>query len=96
MLPELALAIALLASVATASQNDTCYFPDGTQAQYSDTPYVPCKETSADGVTYCCGRDDMCTISGYCIGDAGVFYRGGCTDQTWTSSLCPVLCAQGA
>ncbi len=96
MLARLTLGVFLLTSIATASLNSTCFFPDGSEAQYSNTPYVPCKETSADGVTYCCGQNDMCTVSGYCIGDAGVFYRGGCTDQTWTSGLCPELCAQGA
>jgi|SRR5271155_4564673 hypothetical protein len=96
VLPELALTVAFLVSITTASQNDTCYFPDGSVAAYNGLDYVPCKETSAGGVTYCCDPNEICTIAGYCVGAAGVFYRGGCTDKTWTSSLCPVLCATGA
>jgi hypothetical protein len=94
-LPELALTVAFLVSITTASQNDTCYFPDESEAAYNGVNYVPCKEPSPGGFTYCCGRSDMCTLAGYCIGSAGVFYRGGCTDRTWTSPLCPTLCAKG-
>lgn len=87
---------AFLITVATASQNDTCYFPSASVAEYGGINYVPCKESSSGGVTYCCHLDDICTMAGYCVGGAGVFYHGGCTDKTWISSLCLVLCAKGA
>lgn len=95
-LPELALTVSFLVAISTASQNATCYFPDGSVAAYNGLDYVNCKKTSAGGFTYCCDPNDICTGAGYCVGGAGVFYRGGCTDKTWTSSLCPVLCATGA
>jgi hypothetical protein len=96
ILPALAVTVLILASITTASQNASCYFPDGSEATYGDIDYVPCKDMSAGGFTYCCASTDVCTVGGYCLGSAGVFYRGGCTDQTWTSSLCPSLCAEGA
>lgn len=86
----------LIFPITTAGQNETCYFPDGSVARYNDELYLPCKIISPGGVTFCCYRTDACTEAGYCAGDAGIFYRGGCTDQTWTSSLCPEICAKGA
>lgn len=96
MFSELALIAIFLVSITTAFQNHTCYFPDGSVAQYGSLAFVQCKETSVDGVTHCCNPNDICTVAGYCVGGAGVFYRGGCTDKTWTSNLCPLLCATGA
>ena len=92
ILPTYGLAVVLLASITTASQNATCYYPNGSPV----SGYVPCKDLSTNGVTYCCSSSSVCTTGGYCLGNAGVFYRGGCTDHTWTSSLCPILCATGA
>ncbi|KAF8864679.1 hypothetical protein BDZ45DRAFT_669452 [Acephala macrosclerotiorum] len=40
----------------------------------------------------CCAVDDACTTRGWCLGSAGYVYRGGCTDNSWTSSACQQLC----
>lgn len=86
---EVSIAAALLASVATATQNEACYWPDGSNAD----GFVQCKNTSPGGFTFCCGVADTCTVGGYCVGvGVGQLYRGGCTDQTWTASQCPQEC----
>jgi hypothetical protein len=95
MLAKVVLALVFLAPFTTASTNATCYFPNGQVAATFGQLYVPCKDIVAGGVTYCCDPDDACTTGGYCIGSGNFFYRGGCTDQTWTSTGCPALCATG-
>lgn len=82
--------------ITKALQNNTCYFPDGSVAVDEEIDYVQCKETSAGGFTHCCTPYNICTVGGYCVGNAGFFYRGGCTDKTWTSNLCPALCAKSS
>ena len=91
LLPALAIIFTSLTFVATASPSDTCYWPDGTVA----VNRVPC-ESIPGQETWCCEDSSVCTTGGYCLGNAGVFSRGGCTDQTWQSNFCPQLCAHGA
>jgi len=73
------------------ASNSTCYYPDGT---YVPT-YSPCNSTDSGGVSTCCElSSSVCTTSGLCVGSAGCFYRGGCTDHSWRSPSCTNQCAQ--
>jgi hypothetical protein len=79
-------------------QGNSCYYPDGSSAA-SDTP---CFSTS--GASVCCGDGFACLANGICQVTSFAFisnpdlnkqinyYRGSCTDQTWSSSSCPQFC----
>lgn len=69
----------------------TCYYPDGSVP----TTYVPCNSTADGADSACCSVGDLCSIRGYCHGNVGFMYRGGCTDRTWTSPNCAAQCKQG-
>jgi hypothetical protein len=60
-----------------------CYWPDGGAAQSN---YVPCNSTAT--ASACCAVNDACTTYGWCLGSAGMVYRGGCTDPSWKSGAC--------
>ena len=70
----------------------SCYFPDQSIA---GQPYLPCSGTTSDGYSPCCASGDQCTEHGYCFGNAGYIYRGGCTDITWQSPNCAQQCRDG-
>ena len=57
------------------------------------TDYLPCIDISGEAQSWCCHlSDSVCTQNGYCVGSNGLFYRGGCTDSTFTSPSCPQVC----
>lgn len=75
-----------------SSIEGTCYYPDKSVV----TGYQPCNATVADGVySACCAEGDGCSTSGYCLGGSGFAYRGGCTDENWTSESCCPSCRSG-
>ncbi|RSL73327.1 hypothetical protein CEP54_000334 [Fusarium duplospermum] len=67
-----------------------CYYPNGQDAP-RDTPCQPDAEASA-----CCAEGYICMSTGMCqfVQDTGTgkFARGSCTNQDWSSSLCPNYC----
>lgn len=73
----------------------TCYLPDKSVVPV-EAGYVPCNATAADGVySACCAEGDGCTTTGYCLGNTGFTYRGGCTDVNWASESCCPSCRSG-
>ena len=76
-------------SFVQATPSGQCYFPNGNLA----TDYLPCTDISGEAQSWCCHlSDSVCTQNGYCVGSNGLFYRGGCTDSTFTSPSCPQVC----
>ncbi|KAF2463721.1 uncharacterized protein BDR25DRAFT_383328 [Lindgomyces ingoldianus] len=74
----------------TVLAGTACYLPNGDQG--TD---IPCNSSAP--VSTCCKDLDACLSNGLCkwevTEDTGVsFARGTCTDQTWTSPLCPPMC----
>lgn len=67
-----------------------CYHPDG-----SDSHDRPCNTTVEGAHSACCSQGDFCTSRGWCVGNAGFLYRGGCTDSTWASEQCNPWCRDG-
>ncbi len=73
-----------------------CYYPDGSQA----TNDTAC--TSSTNST-CCGNGYACLSNNICMAtsadaqkpDATLYVRGSCTDQSFTSSNCPLFCLNG-
>lgn len=90
----LSLSFGLLLSVAISPVVSTCYYPNGNEAS-GDTPCNSDASASA-----CCGFGYSCLSNTICLrtslatdGQNGVTYvRGSCTDQSWTSGLCPNFC----
>ncbi|TAQ90344.1 hypothetical protein B7494_g1319 [Chlorociboria aeruginascens] len=68
----------------------TCYNPDGSA---NTDGLIPCNSTLPNSA--CCGFLDSCTATGICLGSAGLPYRGGCTDPTWSSTICSTWCMTG-
>ena len=73
----------------------TCFYPQGVEA-----PDFPCKPSEENST--CCGENYVCYSNGLCRpGPNAVnhgltdFYRGSCTDPTWTSPECPLFCLSG-
>ena len=81
--------LALHIHIWSASAETLCYNPDGI---VPSGPYTPCNSTAEGVHSACCAVGDPCSITGYCYGRAGFLYRGGCTDQTWTSERCCPQC----
>jgi hypothetical protein len=79
-----------LDSVFSATERQ-CYWPDGTGLD-SPPVWVACNATA--DVSVCCAENDACTTNGWCLGSSGYVYRGGCTDPSWTSSVCQQQCKQ--
>jgi hypothetical protein len=69
--------------VRSISASPQCYWPNGLTAQSN---YVPCNSTAT--ASACCALNDTCTTYGWCLGSAGMVYRGGCTDPSWKSGAC--------
>ena len=89
--------LTLLPSVVTGQ---TCYHPDGSQAMYENTADahiadIPCNASDPGG-SACCIPGDACTTTGLCVGHAGWYYRGGCTDASWSTNACiNIICKDG-
>lgn len=76
-------------SLAYTAMSKSCYFPDGTLSIFQGSPLtvmVPCDPNAATSA--CCGQTDACFADGLCMNSALVFYRGACTDKTFSSSDC--------
>ncbi|KAF6843609.1 hypothetical protein CMUS01_01936 [Colletotrichum musicola] len=93
------LAVAFGLMTFAATQETTCYAPNGDIAD--NETYVPCKKLGIFQVgiySSCCalaGRHETrqtCLASGLCEDFSGQLYRGFCTDRTWTSKACTSLC----
>lgn len=69
----------------------SCYYPDSTPAP----GYVAFNSTANGRQSVCCDIGDICTTQQLCQGNAGYTYRGGCTDKTWESPICQILCRNG-
>ena len=75
-------------------------FPSGScvhaECYYPDKSIVPnfqaCNLAQANGTACCELSTSVCTTEGYCVGNAGFFYRGGCTDPDWASPNCAKNC----
>jgi hypothetical protein len=81
--------LVLVLLTAALAQQQHCYMPDGSIAD----DIAPCNSTIA--LSACCDPRDSCTESGFCLGASGWIYRSGCTDQSWSSSVCPSQCRTG-
>lgn len=78
--------------IRSSSVDPTCYFPDGGIA----LTYQPCNSTVDRDASVCCELStSVCGTKGLCYGSNGYIYRGGCTDPSWKSSLCPTICSAG-
>lgn len=72
-----------------SSATTICYYPNGGIAP----TYQPCNGTSEGSPSACCElSSSACSLTGYCYGNAGVMYRGGCTDSTFNAVECPQKC----
>ena len=76
--------------IIAASNNGVCY--DIDEVQTSD---LAC-DSEAE-VSVCCGFGFTCLTNGLCetynqTDSWTGFWTGGCTDVTWTSSVCPKMC----
>ena len=80
--------LTLLAVIVRAQQS--CYFPDGSEAVGNS----PCNEAAPQ--SHCCGSTDMCLSNGYCFGHGNSFVnriiRESCTDQSWDDPACLQHC----
>ena len=58
---------------------------------------IPCNSRFADTSegSACYDPRDACTTSGMYLGESGYTYRGGSTDQAFTSNNCPSYCLAG-
>ena len=75
-----------------SSADPTCYFPNEKVA----STYQPCNSTDDDHASVCCELStSVCSTKGLCYGSNGYLYRGGCTDRSWKSALCPTVCLTG-
>lgn len=86
---------AVLSHLICSSGAQHCWFPDGSPGP---TSYTPCNSSSIKGQACCGGPEgfpDICTTSGLCIGHAGFFYRGGCTDRSFNPEACATVCVTG-
>ena len=91
------LLVALLSCTAVAQDQRSCYYPDGSLA-LKDTP------CTSDTSTTCCGQGFACLENGICqvttlaqafdpnLNPSINYYRGSCTDQSWSSPECPQFC----
>lgn len=66
----------------------TCYWPNGTVAQ----GYASCSTTDAAAMCYFTAHTDTCEPNGLVLNINGVYYRNACTDPTWQSPACLLLC----
>ncbi|KAL9012396.1 MAG: hypothetical protein Q9173_002836 [Seirophora scorigena] len=80
----LATLITLIRSISAAAP--PCYSPAGRRLP----GYGVCDPRLAASV--CCGSGDVCLSNGLCSNPAREFYRGGCSDLTYKSGLCPAFC----
>jgi len=80
---------ALTTVLPACSATAVCYYPNGNIAP----TYQPCNQTSDGSPSACCElSSSACSLTGYCYGNAGVMYRGGCTDSTFNAVECPQQC----
>lgn len=56
--------------------------------------YGPCNPR-AGSISLCCEFGDTCLANGLCVTPSGVYYNGGCTDDTYQSATCPQYCTTG-
>lgn len=56
--------------------------------------YGPCNPR-AGIISLCCELGDTCLTNGLCVTPSGVYYNGGCTDDTYQSAICPKYCTSG-
>lgn len=75
----------------------SCYAPNGTVMLAENQP---CNNVGGS-YSMCCATNrtsdaDMCQQDGLCYNPNGDYYwREGCTDPTWTSEACSLLCRSG-
>ena len=80
----------------TSFVQTTCYFPDGSVPGKDVGDYQPCNSTAGTAGSACCDMaTSTCTTAGYCAGNAGYLYRGGCTIQNFQSPNCAAQCLNG-
>jgi hypothetical protein len=92
---NLSATLCLLSLWTIHARSQTCYWPDGSQA---DAVYKPC----ANNKGACCyyvddNHHDLCYDNGFCYSLYwGYNYRGACADSTWPSgSGCATDCLDG-
>ncbi|KAF2689787.1 hypothetical protein K458DRAFT_400471 [Lentithecium fluviatile CBS 122367] len=82
-----------------------CYARNGEAfkgSTYEFDNYVPCNQSAVanNGHTACCSVNDHCLPNGLCINPGNeeardfIYWRVGCTDQTFGDSSCPAYCAE--
>lgn len=77
--------------MSSSLSSTTCYWPNGQEV--TEYNYQPCDAGQDSGHAACCElSSSVCTTTGYCIGNANYYYRGGCTDRDWASDSCPQEC----
>ncbi|KAG6989931.1 vanadium chloroperoxidase [Physcia stellaris] len=90
--------IALLTALLLTVNAQSCYFPNGTDANRlnpSNPQYRPCN--AGDPVSMCCHIGDECRSDGLCLStwfDNNI-WRDFCTDKTWQDRACIKLCVTG-
>jgi len=95
---------------ALASQNKTCYFPNGDAIAPNTSPndyYEACPTSpGGDDFRMCCKTastfNDVCEPNGLCsrqhnpgLGEDQGLLRSTCTDPSWSSPSCLHLCTSG-
>ncbi|KAF6830453.1 hypothetical protein CPLU01_07379 [Colletotrichum plurivorum] len=93
------LAVAFSLITFAATQEATCYAPNGDIAD--NKTCVPCNKLGINqqGIySSCCALEGQhetrqtCLTSGLCEDSSGQLYRGFCTDRTWRSKACTSIC----
>ena len=82
--PACLIAIFVLTHLSAALAHD-CFYPDGNIPK--DFTFLPCGPENGPH-SACCGKGHGCSMNGFCFGNAGFMYRGGCTDRNWTAPAC--------
>ena len=81
--------VRLLVSVVLVAGQQQCYFGPGASNR-GPASLVPCAN---DGQSACCLLGDTCLSNSVCYNFAtGDLYQYGCTDITYTNSVCPYKC----
>jgi len=86
-LAAVAACLLVLSHSVTAADNAPCYWPSGSASSDSSC-------NSNGTFSGCCGIGFACLTNGLCMNaiDPYNVIRGGCTDKSWKSSDCPLVC----
>lgn len=71
----------------------TCYGHSSPNAVILPN-YGPCNP-QAGSISLCCETGQTCLTNGLCVTQSGVYYSGGCTDNTYEAAVCPTFCTAG-